>query len=138
MTLARVRLVLRSCDWMKTSTRLLAASAGTRKTRTMASGSMPSGRTGTGSGFTSALAPDQRADARVGEDLEQQGMGATAVDDVHLFHAAADRVERAAHLRDHAAADRAVLDQLLGLGSRERGQELAVFGFHALDVGHQH
>ena len=44
--------------------------------------------------FIGLFALDERADAFVGEDLQQQGMLDAAVDDVHALHAVARSIER--------------------------------------------
>ena len=45
------------------------------------------------------------ADALVGEQLDQNGMGDAAVQNVDPLHAAGDGVHAALHLGDHAAGD---------------------------------
>ncbi len=56
-------------------------------------------------------AADQRADTCIGEYFEQDCMTDATVDDVGAANALGDRFERAAHLRQHAAVNRAVGDQ---------------------------
>ena len=58
---------------------------------------------------------DHRADALVGEDLEQQHVGDAAVEDVGAAHAVAHRVDAALDLGDHPAGDRAVGHQRVEL-----------------------
>lgn len=81
---------------------------------------------------------DFRADALIGEDLQEQRMHDAAVHDVHLFYAPVDGGERAFDLGDHAAGDHAAIDEGLSLARAERTDELAILVFYALDVGHQH
>src|SRR5438105_12142261 len=114
MSLARVRLVFRSCELRKTSTRVPESSGGTRKTRTTASGSTSTGRVATFHGRcssvidSSAAVMDLRTDTTIGEDFEEHGVLAPPVDDVHLLDAVGHGFQRALDLRDHAAADAAV------------------------------
>jgi starch synthase len=56
---------------------------------------------------------------------------------VHFFDAGIHGIERAAHFRDHAARDYALVDQRFGFRSAERAQALAGGGLYAFDIGHQ-
>ena len=58
---------------------------------------------------------DQRAGTDLGEELQQHGMGGLAVQDDHALDAALDRLDAGLDLGDHAAGDRAVLDQRMRL-----------------------
>jgi hypothetical protein len=57
----------------------------------------------------------------VGEELDQQGVGHPAVDDVRGADAGIDRVGASPELRDHARADALMSDPLAKLGRGERG-----------------
>ena len=81
---------------------------------------------------------DHRADAGVGEDLEQQHVGDAAVEDVGVVHAVAHGVGAARDLRDHAAGDRAVGDQsveFVGGGLADQARGVVDVAPQALDVG---
>jgi hypothetical protein len=62
---------------------------------------------------------DQRARAVLGEQFEQHGMRRLAVEDDDALDAALDRLDAGLDLGDHAAGNRAVGDQRLGLGDRQ-------------------
>ena len=64
---------------------------------------------------------DHRADALVGQHLDQQSVRHPAVDDVRGADAAVDRIGAGAQLRDHPGRDAVMLDPLAQLG---RGQAL--------------
>ncbi len=81
---------------------------------------------------------DHRADAGVGEDLEQEHVGDPAVEDVGAVHAVADGVGAAGDLGDHAAGDRAVGDELVefvGGGLADQAGGVGDVAAQALDVG---
>ena len=81
---------------------------------------------------------DHRADAGVGEDLEQQHVGDAAVEDVGPADAVAHGVDAAGDLGDHPAGDRAVGDQrveLVGRGLADQAGRVVDVAAEALDVG---
>src|SRR6185436_16634759 len=67
-----------------------------------------------------ALPDDLRADALLGEDLEEHGVAPPAVDHVRLLDAGLERLDAALDLRDHPRADHAAADELGNLLGRER------------------
>ena len=77
---------------------------------------------------------DQRSDAVIGEELEQHRMRCLAVDDDDAFDALIQRVDAGLDLRDHAARNGAVGDQLARLLDRELGEQLCGFIEHPGDV----
>src|SRR5262245_46593266 len=78
---------------------------------------------------------DLGADAFLGQDFEQDGVGHPAVDNVSLLGAASHRAERRLHLREHPAVDDAGLDQPLRLALGEGGDQPAILPGDAGDVG---
>src|SRR5437763_11860316 len=82
------------------------------------------------------LAADESADALVGEHFEEQRVRYAAVDDVDALNAVARGVERRADLRQHAARDHALVDEVVYLLRREPREELALFVQYARRVGH--
>ena len=86
----------------------------------------------------SGVPTDHRADAGVGEHLEQQHVLDPPVEDVGAAHAVAHGLRAARDLRDHAAGDRAVGDQRVefvgGRLANEAGRVVDVAP-QALDVG---
>ena len=67
------------------------------------------------------LADDQRAGAVFGEQLDQHHMRRLAVEDDHALDAILQRLEAGLDLGDHAARDRAVGDQRLGVAHLSSG-----------------
>jgi hypothetical protein len=53
------------------------------------------------------------AEGLIGQNLQQQSVGHTAIDDVNRIHPALGGVQGSANLRQHAAADGAVGKQLV-------------------------
>ena len=85
-----------------------------------------------------ASAGDHRADAGVGEQLEQHDVGHAAVEDVGRADAAVDGVQAGVDLGDHAAAEGAVVDEPLQGRPADATDEAAGVGDvgqQALDVG---
>ena len=81
---------------------------------------------------------DHRADAGVGEELEQQAVGDAAVDDVGRLGAAADRVDAGLQLRPHPAVEpRQRLLDLAHRGARDQRALVVGVGEPALDVGEE-
>ena len=81
---------------------------------------------------------DHRADAGVGEDLEQQDVCDPPVEDVGAAHSVAHRLDAARDLRDHAAGDRAVGDQrveLVGGGLADQRRRVVDVAAQTFDVG---
>ncbi|MPL96411.1 hypothetical protein SDC9_42589 [bioreactor metagenome] len=72
-----------------------------------------------------------------GEQLEQAGVRHPAVEDDDAAHAFLHRLQRGLDLRDHAARDRAVLDQRGDLVGRHLGDDLARLVLHPGDIGQQ-
>ena len=83
------------------------------------------------------LLADERPDAVLGEQLQQDAMGHAAVDDDDGFDAGFDDLDAAFDLGDHAAIDGAVLDQGAGVVDREALDELLILVEHAGDVGQE-
>src|SRR6185369_12441110 len=80
---------------------------------------------------------DHRADAVVGQNLQQQRVFDAAVDDVHALDSVAGGIERRADLGQHAAGQSAVFDHFVDLLGRDAGDQLAVLVEHARGVGEQ-
>ena len=71
----------------------------------------------------------------VGQHFEQQRVRHAAVDDVAGLHAGARGVEHRGDLRQHAAGDHALGDQVVDFLRRQAGEQLAVLVEHARRVG---
>ena len=80
---------------------------------------------------------DQRAGAMLGEQFEQHRMRHLAVDDHNGLDAFRDHVEAALDLGDHAAGNRAVVDQFLRFGRCQRLDQLSLLVEHAVNVGQE-
>src|SRR5690606_34905648 len=89
-------------------------------------------------GSVRLLIGDQGANAGIGEDLQQYRVGHPPIDDDGTTHAALHRIQRTADLRQHAAIDGAVSNQLIDLGGGQAGEHLACLVHQASDVGQQH
>ncbi len=88
--------------------------------------------------FGLGLAPaDQRADAVIGEQLEQHAVRHAAVDDDDGLDARFHHLDAALDLGDHAARDGAVADQLRASSMVSSAIRLPVLVEHAFDVGQQ-
>ena len=87
--------------------------------------------------MASRRAADQRADAVLGEELQQHAVRHAPVDDDDGLDAGFHHLDAALDLGDHAAGDGAVADHLARLRDRELGDELLVLVEHAGDVGQQ-
>src|SRR5690606_10614992 len=81
---------------------------------------------------------DQRADTRVGEDLQQHSVLDAAVDDVCAAYSAVDRIQGTFDLGQHATIDRAIGDQVVDLGSAQTGEHRPLLVHDTGDVGEQH
>src|SRR5471030_1350697 len=81
---------------------------------------------------------DQSTHTRIGEDLQQNRIRHPAVNDQRAAHAALYCFQRATNLRQHAAVDRAVGDQVIDLLGGQAGQDCALLVHQAGDVGQQH
>src|SRR4051812_12131879 len=82
-----------------------------------------------------------RADALAREELEQQRVGLAAIEDVGLGHALPHRLDAGPHLRDHAAADRAIGQQLLetlDVDAADEARWVVDVAAEPLDVGEVH
>ncbi len=64
-------------------------------------------------------------------------MAGLAVEDDHALHAGFDRLDAGLDLRDHAARNRAVLDESLGFGDREFLDQLLVLVEDARNVSEE-
>ncbi len=78
-----------------------------------------------------------RADAFPGKNLEEKGMGHASVDDVDLGASGIERFETGRGLGQHAACDRAVVDERFDLLLVQRRDELLVLVQDARLVGEQ-
>ena len=84
------------------------------------------------------VAVDHRADAGVGEQLDEQDVGDAAVEDVGPADAVAHGLDAARDLGDHPAGDGAVGHQrveLVGRGLADQAGRVADVAAEALDVG---
>src|SRR5262249_54650839 len=80
-------------------------------------------------------AADQRAYTLVGKHLQQQRVVDAPVDDVTGIHPVLDGIEGRADLRQHAARDRAIGEELVDLARGQPGQQVAVLVEDAGGVG---
>src|SRR4029079_4856765 len=83
------------------------------------------------------LAGDERADAVLGEQLQQHAMGHAPIDDHHALDACFHHLDATLDLGDHAAADNAFADLAPRFFDRELLHEPAALVEHARDVGEQ-
>jgi hypothetical protein len=85
-----------------------------------------------------AACRDLRADACVGEELEQQRVRPAPVDDVGRLHPAVDRVDAGLELRPHSALDAVERGPDL-VGRRLRDARFGIAGIPqpAIDVGEE-
>mmetsp|Transcript_62273 Transcript_62273/g.197166 ORF Transcript_62273/g.197166 Transcript_62273/m.197166 type:complete len:312 (+) Transcript_62273:382-1317(+) len=84
---------------------------------------------------------DHRADALVGENLLEEGVGLAAIDDVRGADTLGKGPDAALHLGDHATGEDAVGDELPGardVGFRDQGANIVLVHEDAGDVRHQH
>src|SRR5690606_38403441 len=84
------------------------------------------------------LIGNQGADTGIGEDFQQYRIGYAAVDDDGTADATLNGVQSATDLRQHAAVDGAIGDQLVDLGGAQAGEHVAFLVHQAGDVGGQH
>ena len=83
---------------------------------------------------------DHGADAFIGIDLEQQGVGNRAVEYVCASYATPQRAHARCNLRDHPALEFVVDDHRLGLARREHADERGLVGevcVEAIDIGEE-
>src|SRR3569832_2732103 len=80
---------------------------------------------------------DQCARALVGEEFEQDRVRLLAIDDDDALNALFERVDAGLYLRDHAARNRAVGDQLARILDRKVRNQLLRFVEHAGHVGQE-
>ena len=83
---------------------------------------------------------DHRADPGVGEQLEQQHVRPTPVDQVHRSDPAADGAGAARHLGDHAPGDGAVVDEpgdLVGVDPGDERRRVLGIGEQTGDIGEE-
>ena len=88
--------------------------------------------------FRSTSQEDLGADALVGVDFEEEGVGEAAVDDVGFFDAAVEGGDAGFDLGEHAFADFLAVDEILDLGAGDAAEERGrvVFAFaDAVGVG---
>src|ERR1700682_5144978 len=81
---------------------------------------------------------DHRADALVGQHVQQQCFFDPPIDDMRALDAVPDGIERRTDLGEHPAVDGAIGEQRVDLGGGQSGQQLAVLVEHADGIGHQH
>ena len=66
---------------------------------------------------------DRSSDTLIGEDLQQQAVCQTSIQNMHTVYTVADRRSTVVQLRQHTTADVTIVDQSLCLGSCQSGNK---------------